>query len=302
MPAPAEPAPHGWLVLDKDAGLSSARALARAKRLLGAARAGHAGTLDPLATGVLPLALGGATKTVRWAMDREKTYLFRIRWGEARDTLDADGAVTATGPVRPGQAAIEAALPTFTGAIEQVPPRFSALRVGGRRGYERARAGEDFVPAPRRVEVRELRLLGIPDPDHADLLVRCGKGTYVRSLARDLARALGAEGHVARLRRTRVGPFREEDALTLAELAGLVDKGEAGVRFLPLDIVLDDIPAVDVTGEEAECIRQGRPVRPARDPVPRDGEGHAVARCGGRAIALGDLRDRRFAPRRVFRA
>lgn len=302
MPAPAEPAPDGWLVLDKDGGVSSARALARAKRLLGAGKAGHAGTLDPLATGVLPLALGEATKTVRWAMDGEKAYRFRVRWGESRDTLDADGEVTAASPVRPGRAAVEAALPALTGALEQVPPRFSALRVGGRRAYDRARAGEAFAPAPRRVEVREFRLLGVPDPDHADFLVRCGKGTYVRSLARDLARALGAEGHVARLRRTRAGPFREEDAVTLAKLAELVDKGEAGARLLPLDIVLDDIPAVDVTGEEAERIRSGRPVRPAQAPAPAGGEGHVVARCAGRAVAVGELRNRQFAPRRVFRA
>lgn len=301
MSAPAEAGPDGWLVLDKDRGLTSARALAKAKRLLGAARAGHAGTLDPLATGVLPLAFGSATRTVQWAMDGEKTYRFRVRWGESRDTLDADGEVTATSPVRPDPAAVEAALPALTGALEQVPPRFSALRIDGRRAHERARAGEAFEPAPRRVEVREFRLLGVPDPDHADFLVRCGKGTYVRALARDLARAVSAEGHVALLRRTRAGPFGEEDSLTLAKLAELVDKGEAGARLLPPDTVLDDIPAIAVTEEEAERIRHGRPVRPAQGPVPPDGAGHVVARCAGRAVAVGELRNRQFAPRRVFR-
>src|SRR5215469_15893676 len=195
----------GWLVLDKPVGLSSAAAVTAVRRLFNAAKAGHGGTLDPLASGVLPIALGEATKTVGFAMAGTKTYRFTVRWGERRTTDDAEGTVMATSAARPAAAEIEAALQRFIGEIEQVPPDFSAIKVEGRRAYARARAGETLALAPRRVRIDRLSLLDRPDADHARLETVCGKGTYIRSLARDLAAALGTLGYVADLRRVAVG-------------------------------------------------------------------------------------------------
>ena len=201
---------HGWIVLDKPVGMTSTHAVSVIKRLFAAKRAGHAGTLDPLASGCLPIALGEATKTVPFVVDGRKTYLFTVRWGEERDTDDAEGRVVATSESRPQAAAISALLPRFTGTIEQVPPRFSAVKIGGERAYDLARDGETVELAPRAVVIHRLELVETPDPDHAVLAAECGKGTYVRSLARDLGRELGALGHVSALRRSRVGPFGEE--------------------------------------------------------------------------------------------
>src|SRR5690348_712167 len=202
---------HGWLVLDKPVGMTSTHAVSVIKHLFAARRAGHAGTLDPLASGCLPIALGEATKTVPFVFDGRKTYRFTIRWGEERDTDDAEGRVAATSAIRPDAAAIRAQLPRFTGTIEQVPPRFSAIKIDGERAYDLARDGEAVELKPRTVEIYRLELLETPDPDHAVLAAECGKGTYVRSLARDLGRALGALGHVSALRRDRVGPFGEAE-------------------------------------------------------------------------------------------
>ncbi len=295
------PEPAGWLVLDKASGMSSARAVAHVKRALGAAKAGHAGTLDPLATGVLPVAVGEATKTVPWMTDGTKCYRFRIRWGEARDTLDAEGTVTGCSPNRPSAAAIRAALPAFTGTITQVPPAYSAVHVAGRRAYERARAGERVRPDPRKVDVHALELLALPDADHADFRLVCGAGTYVRSLARDLARVLATEGHVAALRRTRAGGFAEHQALTVAELAEIGDKGGKGAGLLPLEAALAGIPVLELTGREAVQVRQGCRIRPERVPGRRFGEGVVVASRAGRTVAVGQWYNREFAPRRVFR-
>lgn len=295
------PEPTGWLVLDKPAGMSSARAVAQVKLLLGAAKAGHAGTLDPLATGVLPIALGEATKTVQWAMAGTKAYRFRLRWGEARDTLDAGGSVTARSPARPAPAAIRRALPAFTGTISQVPPAYSAVHVGGRRAYALARAGTAVEPAARQVDVHELELVAVPDADHADFRLVCGKGTYVRSLARDLARALGTEGHVATLRRTRAGRFGEDEAVTVAELAAIADKGGVGAELLPLEAALAGIPVLEMTEREAARARQGGRVCPEQVPCKSIGEGAVVAACAGRAVAIGQWSNREFSPRRVFR-
>src|SRR6202451_22619 len=202
---------HGWIVLDKPVGMTSTHAVSVIKHLFTARRAGHRGTLDPRAWECLPIALGEATKTVPFVVDGRKTYLFTIRWGEERDTDDAEGRVAATSEIRPDAAAIGALLPRFTGTIEQVPPRFSAVKIDGERAYDLARDGEIVELAPRAVTIHRLDLLEIPDPDHAVLAAECGKGTYVRSLARDLGRALGALGHVSALRRSRVGPFGEAD-------------------------------------------------------------------------------------------
>ena len=209
---------HGWVVLDKPIGMTSTHAVAVIKRLFSAKRAGHAGTLDPLASGCLPIALGEATKTVPFVVDGRKTYVFTVRWGEERDTDDAEGRVVNISESRPEAAAIQALLPRFVGTIEQVPPRFSAIKIGGERAYDLARDGETVEITPRAVTIYRLELLETPDPDHAVLAAECGKGTYVRALARDLGRMLGAFGHVSALRRSRVSPFRESDMISLERL------------------------------------------------------------------------------------
>ncbi len=251
----------GWLVLDKPVGLSSAAAVTAVRRLFNAAKAGHGGTLDPLASGVLPIALGEATKTVSFAMAGTKVYRFTIRWGEQRATDDAEGAVLATSAVRPAEAAVAAALPSFTGEIEQVPPDYSAVKVEGRRAYARARGGEALTLAPRRVRIDRLDVIAIPDADHATFEVACGKGTYIRSIARDLAAALGTVGHVAMLRRLAVGRFAEADAISLENLRSL---GHSPARFTylrPVETALDDIPALAVTEADSLRLRQGQVVR-----------------------------------------
>ncbi|HEX9461803.1 MAG TPA: tRNA pseudouridine(55) synthase TruB [Alphaproteobacteria bacterium] len=251
----------GWLVLDKPAGLSSAAAVGAVRRVFNAAKIGHGGTLDPLATGVLPLALGEATKTVAFAMDGQKTYRFIARWGESRTTDDAEGDVLATCPHRPEEADIRAVLPRFHGDIDQVPPVYSALKLAGRPAYARARAGETVTMVPRRVRIDRFELDQIIDRDHASFVVVCGKGTYIRSLARDLARALGTEAHLGALRRLAVGPFREGDAIPLEKLTSL---GHSPARFTylrPVETVLDDIPALAVTEADSLRLRQGQAVQ-----------------------------------------
>jgi tRNA pseudouridine55 synthase len=215
--------------------------VAAVRRIFDAAKAGHAGTLDPLATGVLPIALGEATKTIPFILDARKSYRFTIRWGEARATDDAEGAVTARSDRRPTRAEIEAALPRFTGEILQAPPAYSAIRVGGERAYDLARAGEAVELAPRPVFIERFELLEILDRDHAKFAVRSGKGAYMRSLARDLAVALGTVGHIVELRRTAVGPFRESTAIPLASLEALGHIAPASGRLLPVETALDDM-------------------------------------------------------------
>jgi tRNA pseudouridine55 synthase len=238
---------HGWLVLDKPFGMSSSRAVGAVRHLLGAAKAGHGGTLDPLATGILPIALGEATKTVAWAMAGRKTYRFTLRWGEARATDDAEGAVTATSEARPGAAEIAAVLPRFTGTIQQVPPAYSALKLAGERAYDLARRGETVELAPRTAEIFALRLLGVIDEDHAEFEVETGKGVYVRSLGRDIALALGTVAHIAALRRLAVGRFTLERAISLDKLEALRHSAAVFEHLLPIETALDDIPAMALT-------------------------------------------------------
>ena len=304
---------HGWLALDKPAGLTSNDALSKVKRLIQPQKAGHAGTLDPLATGVLPIAFGEATKTVPYAMEAGKTYRFTIRWGASTDTLDAEGEVVGTSEARPTANAIAEALPAFVGEIEQIPPIFSAIKVDGERAYDLARAGEAVELKPRPVRIDTLTLLSADDPDLAVLEMACGKGTYVRALVRDLAETLGVHGHVAALRRTRVGAFDEENAIGLEELAELVHKGDAEGGIFPVETALDDIPALAVTDDDAAHLRQGRAIvllphlaqelRDRRRPRIVSGEDAsraALAMCGGVAVALGEARAGRFQPVRVF--
>jgi tRNA pseudouridine55 synthase len=281
----------GWLILDKPAGLSSAGAVAAIKRLFNAAKAGHAGTLDPLATGVLPIALGEATKTVSFVQDGAKAYRFTLRWGESRDTDDSEGAVTATSDVRPTTAAIQAALPAFIGEIEQRPPVYSALKRDGQPAYARARAGEEVELIPRRVRIDAFELESQPERDLAVFRVACGKGTYIRSLARDLAAMLGTVGHVGELRRLTVGRFTADTAISLENLHSL---GHSPARFShlrPVETALDDIPALPMTEADSLRLRQGQAVRVRRAAHEQGSEPPrvALATVQGRPIALVQL-------------
>jgi tRNA pseudouridine55 synthase len=251
---------HGWVVLDKPVGVTSTEAVAIVKRVFEAQKAGHAGTLDPMATGVLAVALGEATKTVPFAMDAEKTYRFIARWGEARDSDDAEGVVTATSDKRPSMDEIEKALPGFVGAIRQTPPSYSAIKVEGERAYDLARDGEAFALEHRTVFIKSAKLLATPDPDHAEFEIHCGKGTYIRAWVRDLARALGTFGHVSALRRTRVGAFCVEDAIGLETLKGFMHSPAAFEHLRPISTALDGIPALAVTGPDAVRLRSGNPI------------------------------------------
>jgi tRNA pseudouridine55 synthase len=249
---------HGWLILDKPQGLTSTQALGKTRRLLGGKKAGHGGTLDPLATGILPLAFGEATKLIPYVMDGDKEYEFTIRWGEARDTEDAEGKITATSAKRPTETEIGNALPAFTGTITQTPPAYSAIKLDGERAYDIARAGGTPVMMPRQVTITTLDYISAPDADHGSFRVRCGKGMYVRSLARDLAVKLGTYGHVAALRRIRVGPFGLETATTLATLENSSREGTAAAHLLPIRAALGDIPLMTLSPAEAQNFQMGR--------------------------------------------
>lgn len=251
---------HGWLVLDKPLGLTSTQALAKARRLFNAEKAGHGGTLDPLASGVLPIAFGEATKTVSFAMDGTKVYRFTVAWGELRTTDDAEGEVIARSAVRPAREAILAQLPAFEGFIQQIPPQFSALKVDGERAYDIAREGDVVDLEPRTVRIDRFELIDIPDANHATFDVTCGKGTYVRALARDLAEALGTVGHVSYLRRLSVGRFTLDKAISLDELAAMDDNPALQDLLLPLATALDDIPALALTEAEAHRMRHGQSI------------------------------------------
>ncbi|MDE1938488.1 MAG: tRNA pseudouridine(55) synthase TruB [Alphaproteobacteria bacterium] len=251
---------HGWVILDKPQGVTSTQAVAIVKRVFDAQKAGHAGTLDPMATGVLAVALGEATKTVPYAMDAEKTYRFTAHWGEARDSDDTEGAVTGTSDNRPSRAEIEQALPRFVGPIRQIPPSYSAIKVEGERAYDLAREGEMVVLEPRTVFIKSASLLAQPDLDHAEFEMHCSKGTYVRAWVRDLGQALGCLGHVSALRRTRVGAFSVEDAIGLETLKGFMHSPAAFEHLRPISTALDGIPALAVTGPDAVRLRSGNPI------------------------------------------
>lgn len=254
---PADGRRHGWLAIDKPAGITSNRVVQMIRRVTGI-KAGHAGTLDPLATGILPVALGEATKTVGFLSKASKRYVFRVRWGVATDTEDAEGTVVAQSGVRPEAIAIAAALPRFTGTIAQRPPAYSAIKVAGRRAYALARRGKAPFLAARPVEIAALRLIAAPDPDHAEFEAVVGEGTYIRSLARDLAEALGTVGHIATLRRTAVGRFTEAQAISLDLATTLGHSLFASGHLLPLEAALDDIPALALTADEAARLRHGQ--------------------------------------------
>jgi len=291
---------HGWLIFDKPKGMNSTRAVGLVKSLYDAAKAGHAGTLDPLATGVLPIALGEATKTVPFVVEGSKVYRFTVRFGIETDTDDAEGKVTASSDRRPSSPEIEATLPRFTGEIIQVPPRFSALKVEGARAYELARDEEQFELEPRPVSIARLTLVAHPDKDHCILETECGKGTYVRALARDLGRALGSHGHVAALRRTRVGPFGEDRAVSVERLEALAsDRDDLVTALEPVEIALRDIPAFTVSAADAARLRRGQPVLlRGRDAPILAGTIYAMAR--GTLVAVGEVSEGELKPRRIF--
>jgi len=292
----------GWLCLDKAVGQTSTDAVASLKRLFSAQKVGHAGTLDPLATGALPIAFGDATKTVPFVQDGRKVYRFTVRWGEETDTDDAEGKVIATSEVRPDRAAIEAALPAFTGDIMQRPPAYSALKIEGERAYDLARGGAEVVLAERPVSIHRLLVADMPDVDHAVFEAECGKGTYVRSLARDIGRAVGTYGHVTQLRRLVVGPFDETRMVPLEALIAAREEGDAPSldRFLaPLGIALAGYPEVVMSPTDAARIGRGQSVilrgRDAPAPVPV-----AHATFHGETIAIGEIAEGAFHPKRVF--
>jgi tRNA pseudouridine55 synthase len=249
---------HGWLVLDKPLGLTSTQAIGKARRLLGGKKAGHGGTLDPLATGILPLAFGEATKLIPYVMDGDKIYEFTIRWGEQRSTDDAEGEVIKTSAKRPAADEILRALPQFTGTILQTPPIFSAVKLQGERAYDIARRGDTPELAAREVAIHSLELIETIDADHAKFRASCGKGMYVRSLARDLAEKLGTCGYVSALRRTKVGPFTLDSAVTLEKLEELQKLGTAASALLPLQAALGGIPVLSLSAAEAERLRAGQ--------------------------------------------
>lgn len=285
----------GWVVLDKSAGMTSTQAVSRLRRLARAEKAGHAGTLDPLATGVLPIAFGEATKTVAYVQNAAKRYSFVVRWGEERATDDAEGEVVESSASRPGAADIAAVLPEFTGEIQQTPPRFSAIKLDGERAYALARAGLETDLKPRPVRIDGFELVECLDGERARFDVRCGKGAYVRALARDIGRRLGCLGHVTELRRTQVGPFAATAAFSLDMLAESWQEAGSSEHLLPVETALVDIPALALTGVQAERLRQGQTVR-----VLRTADGTVCVTAAGRPVALAEVAAGEVRPVRVF--
>jgi tRNA pseudouridine55 synthase len=296
---------HGWLVLDKPVGMTSTHAVSMVKRVLGAKRAGHAGTLDPLASGVLPIALGEATKTVPFVMEGRKAYVFTVRWGEERDTDDAEGRITATSAARPDVETLRAVLPRFIGRIRQVPPRFSAIKIQGERAYDLAREGEMLELQARDVDIHRLEWLSAPDENHAVFAAECGKGAYVRGLARDMGRALGCLGHVAALRRTAVGPFDEGSATSVEALQrpheqGLGPDADGEPSFiLPVSAGLAGVPSIRVSLADAGRLARGQTVllRGRDAPIV---QGWVAVSANGALVGLAEADKGELRPRRIF--
>jgi tRNA pseudouridine55 synthase len=295
---------HGWVILDKPVGMTSTHAVGAVKRLFKAKRAGHAGTLDPLASGCLPIALGEATKTVPFVMDGRKIYRFTVRWGEQRDTDDADGQVTASSEQRPTESEILSLIPRFTGTIAQVPPRFSAVKIDGERAYDLARDGTVIELQARPVDIHRLALTAVPNPDHAEFTAECGKGTYVRSLARDMGQVLGCFGHIKALRRAAVGSFAESELISLEHLTSMCHRAAAGEvdlaeALLPVETALDDIPALAVSRADAARLQRGQTVLLRGRDAPIF-HGVVYVTASGRLIALSEVDRGEIVPKRVF--
>lgn len=293
---------NGWLVLDKPLGRTSTQALGAVKRLFDAQKAGHAGTLDPLATGILPIAFGEATKTVPYAVDGEKAYRFTVTWGAERATDDTEGEIIATSDERPSVDEIADLLPQFIGEISQIPPQFSAIKVAGNRAYDLARDGETVELQPRTVVVNDLRLVDTLDVDSSVFEAECGKGTYVRSIARDLGRALGCRGHVSELRRLAVGSFTEEVAVSMDELVAAHEEGgpEAVLSFLqPVEAALNNLTELFVSPSDAADLARGKTVLLRGRDAPIF-TGAFFATCKGQLVAMGDAEKGQLRPHRIF--
>lgn len=293
---------HGWVVLDKPYGMTSTQAVGAMKRIFGTPKAGHAGTLDPLASGMLPIALGEATKTVPYVMDGDKLYRFTVRWGGETTTDDAEGEVVRASDHRPTAEEIDAVLGEFEGEILQTPPAFSAIKVDGERAYDLARAGETFELEARPVTVHRLDLIDCPDADTAVFEAECGKGTYVRAIARDMGRRLGTAGHVIELRRLVVGPFGEADMVSLDTLqAALEADGDALSLLTPIEAALANLPQLDVTSDQAVRLRNGNPVLLRGRDAPVEEEAVGVFERG-RLIALAKVEHGELKPVRLILA
>lgn len=296
---------NGWVIVDKPVGIGSTTVVSIVKRLFNAQKAGHAGTLDPAASGVLPVALGEATKTIPYVADGAKTYRFAVRWGASTTTDDAEGDVTAVSEVRPSKEDILKIIPEFIGEIEQVPPKYSAVHVNGKRAYDLARENAEIELKPRRIRIDALRLTEVSDKDAAVFEVDCGKGTYVRSLARDMAEKLGCLGYVCMLRRTRCGKFYAENAFSLEYLKALGHISKESNEFLPVETVLDDIPALAVTEAEARLLSNGGFLPFVSERVEPQGVSISAetvfqAKSNGRLTALVRVRDGFVRPVRVI--
>ncbi|MDX7953145.1 tRNA pseudouridine(55) synthase TruB [Lichenihabitans sp. Uapishka_5] len=285
---------NGWVVFDKPVGMTSTHAVSRMKRIFNAKKAGHAGTLDPLASGILPIALGEATKTVPFVQDGEKAYRFTVRWGIQTNTDDTEGHPVAQSDARPDTDAVLRALPAFVGTIMQKPPAFSAIKVDGERAYDRARDGEAVELPPRPITIHRLDLIAVPSADEVVLEARCGKGTYVRAIARDLGLMLGCFGHVTALRRTRVGPFLEQDAVGL----DVLDHPDGPQGLLSVEAGLSEVACVPVNRGDAVHLRRGQPLILRGHDAPF--EGMAFAACGGIVVAFGPIEQGALQPHRVF--
>ena len=281
----------GWLILDKPIGMTSTHAVSRLKRIFNAKKAGHAGTLDPLASGILPVAFGEATKTVPFVQDGVKAYRFTVRWGIETDTDDADGRSVQTSDLRPPINTVADLLPAFTGTIMQTPPAFSAIKIAGERAYDMARDGEVVNLAPRAVTIDALSIVDTTR-DETTFVTECGKGTYVRAIARDLGRLLGCFGHISALRRTRVGPFEEADAVTFAAL----ETSGNGIR--DIEDGLRGVPRISVDPAGAARLRRGQSVLVRGADAPLSGAAYAV--CAGTVVATGEIESGELQPRRVF--
>jgi tRNA pseudouridine55 synthase len=294
----------GWVNLDKPLGMTSTQAVGKIRRIMNGQKVGHAGTLDPLASGVLPIALGEATKTIPYIQDSLKTYEFTVTWGEQRSTDDAEGDVIASSDVRPTREAIEDALPAFIGDIEQVPPKFSAIKIDGQRAYDLARSGEEVEMKSRQVYIESLELLDC-DAETASISMTCGKGTYVRSLARDLAIELGTYGYVSALRRVAVGGFTTNDTISLENIEELEHIAARDAALLPVQAVLDDIPALALKANEVTALRNGQALALiSRSDFERiedlDGSDEALATFQDKAVAIVDIEGPHVKPVRVF--
>jgi len=294
---------NGWVVLDKPIGMTSTQAVGKVRWLFQAQKAGHAGTLDPLATGILPIALGEATKTVPYAVDGQKSYRFTVRWGAETDTDDAEGQAVESSDAAPTRDAIDALLPSFIGEVMQTPPAFSAIKIDGQRAYDLARQGESVQLEARPVQIDRLDLVAMPDALTSVFEAECGRGTYVRAIARDIGRTLGCFGHVIALRRTRVGPFQEAQAVTLSELedaASLEDGGiEIKTMLRPVESALAELLEVTVSQSDAARLARGQTVLlRGRDAPVMSGEAFALSK--GTLIALCEIERGELRPLRVF--